>query len=572
MKAFAALYLELDASTSTLHKVDAMARYLRAAPPEDAAWAVYFLAGGKPRQLVPSSRLRELAASAAGIPAWLFEESYAAVGDLAETIAHLVPDGMEDDLTGLAEWMNERLLPVRDADPDIQSQRLLGWWAHLDWNGRFVMNKLITGGLRVGVSKLLVARALAEVAGIDHKTLAQRMIGYTDPRTAPDADRFRALISPIDSPQARAQQRSHPYPFFLAHPLTDDLAQLGPASDWLVEWKWDGIRAQLVLRDGGCSIWSRGEELLTERLPEIEQAARQWVSQAGLGDSGVVLDGEVLAWDATQQRPLPFAALQKRIGRQRISASLLRQTPVIFVAYDLLEWGGEDWRDRPLQIRRRQLVQSLGDEEAAWSVQRLCLSPALNTDPLDWAGLAQHREAARGLGAEGLMLKHSNSSYGVGRTRTAGGLWWKWKLDPFSVDAVLIYAQRGHGRRASLYSDYTFAVWERQPDAEARLLPFAKAYSGLTDEEMKAVDAIIRRTTIESFGPVRSVTPSLVFEIGFEAIALSPRHKSGIAVRFPRILRWRQDKTIEQADSIESLRDLLLGSGAFQSIPAGVRQ
>ncbi len=573
MKAFAELYTELDASTSTLHKVDALERYLRRAPPADAAWAVYVLAGGKPRQAVPSRLMRAAAQEAAGLPDWLFEESYQAVGDLAETIAHLLPEAPADEDVGLSTWMGERLPSLRGAAPEDARATLRRWWAGLDWNGRFVLSKLITGGFRVGVSRLLVLRAIARVSGVDETLLAQRMIGWTDARAAPDAARFLALLAPADpSAPADPALAGHPYPFFLAHPLQADPATLGAPGDWLVEWKWDGIRAQLVLRVGGCWLWSRGEELVTERFPEIERAARALASALDPGGTGLVLDGELLAWDSAAQRPLPFAALQKRVTRKTLTAAVLRESPTAFIAYDLLERDGEDWRGRP-QAERRAALEAIVVRAA---VPGLMASPRV--EAADWPALAALRETSRERGVEGFMLKRASAAYGIGRTKAeGGGDWWKWKVDPFTVDAVLVYAQRGHGRRASLYTDYTFAVWDRPADRDdptnpstRALLPFAKAYSGLTDEEIRRVDAVIRRTTVEKFGPVRSVTATLVFELGFEGIARSPRHKSGIAVRFPRMLRWRTDKPVEEADSIDALRAMLGGtSGASGILDSG---
>jgi DNA ligase-1 len=567
MKAFADLYAALDASTSTLHKLDALAQYLRRAPPEDAAWASYFLAGGKPRQVVASRLMREAALEATGLPEWLFEESYQAVGDLAETIAHLLPPPESIEDTGLARWMVERLLPLRGAEPELVRQALREAWSHLDWNGRFVLGKLITGSFRVGVSRLMVVRALARVAGIDEKVVAQRMIGYTDARRVPDAERWLALVAPLPADGAPSgAPDGQPYPFFLAHPLQQAPEGLGTPADWLVEWKWDGVRAQLVVRAGRVWLWSRGEELVTDRFPEIERAALAWAQVSAPGGEGVVLDGEVLAWDAAAARPMSFAALQTRIARRTLGPAVLRAAPAVFLAYDLLEWRGEDWRARP-QAERRARLETLivgppDDRDAVGAAPRLMLSPRV--EAASWAALAVMREASRARGVEGFMLKRLGAAYGVGRTRADGADWWKWKVDPYTVDAVLVYAQRGHGRRASLYTDFTFAVWDREPpaqgdaDAPARaLLPFAKAYSGLTDEEMRRVDAIVRRTTIEKFGPVRSLAPTLVFELGFEGIARSPRHKSGIAVRFPRMLRWRTDKTPAEADWIGTLRDML---------------
>ncbi|RPH44420.1 MAG: ATP-dependent DNA ligase [Burkholderiales bacterium] len=565
MKAFAELYTELDASTSTLHKVDALERYLRRAAPADAAWAVYVLAGGKPRQAVPSRLMREAAQEAAGLPDWLFEESYQAVGDLAETIAHLLPEAPAAEDVGLSVWMGERLPSLRGAAPEEARATLRRWWAGLDWNGRFVLSKLITGGFRVGVSRLLVLRAIARVSGLDEKLLAQRMIGWTDARAAPDAARFLALVAPADpSAPADPALAGHPYPFFLAHPLQADPSTLGPSADWLVEWKWDGIRAQLVLRAGRVWLWSRGEELVTERFPEIERAGRALAAALDAGGAGLVLDGEVLAWDEAGGRPLPFAALQKRVTRKTLTPAVLRESPAAFVAYDLLEHQGADWRGRP-QAERRATLEAL---VAGAAVPGLRVSPRVEAD--GWTALAALRETSRERGVEGFMLKRASAAYGIGRTKAeGGGDWWKWKIDPFTVDAVLVYAQRGHGRRASLYTDYTFAVWDRPADAgdaagPRALLPFAKAYSGLTDDEIRRVDAVIRRTTVEKFGPVRSVTPTLVFELGFEGIARSPRHKSGIAVRFPRMLRWRTDKPVTEADSIDVLRAMMAGAPAAE--------
>jgi DNA ligase-1 len=563
VKRFARLYAELDASTATGAKVDALRRYLAEAAPADAAWAVYFLAGGRPRQLVPSGLLRTLACERAGIPDWLFEECYQAVGDLAETIAHVLPLAAAESELGLATWVEERLLPLRGADPATQAERVAACFDELDAVGRFLFVKLIGGGFRVGVSKLLVQRALAEHAGIDAKRIAQRMMGYTDMRATPDAAAFERLVAEGDA--AARVDAGQPYPFFLAHALDvapREFAQrLGEPADWLVEWKYDGIRAQVVKRAHQVWIWSRGEELVTERFPEV-------VAPAQALPDGCVLDGEIVVW--IDGRPAPFNLLQQRIGRKTLNRRVLADAPVTFIAYDLLEWQGEDWRARPQHERRAQL-------EAVLAGSTLRLSP-LESRP-DWGGLAVLREQARERGVEGFMLKHRDARYGSGRTK-ADGTWWKWKIDPLSVDAVLIYAQAGHGRRASVYTDYTFAVWSRAPrdagEAAAavaaierrepaapealQLVPFAKAYSGLTDAEFASVDRVIRQTTLEKFGPVRSVRPTLVFELGFEGINRSARHKSGIAVRFPRMLRIRADKPLHEADTLATLERLLGGA------------
>ena len=554
MKAFAALYRELDATTSSLAKQAALQRYLHAAAPEDAAWAVYFLAGGKPRQLVPTKLLRLLAQEAAGLPEWLFDESYEAVGDLAETISLLLPPPTEAHDLGLAVWIEQHLLPLRRTPPDELADTLRSQWRQLAADERLVYFKLMTGSFRVGVSRLQVTQALAAVGGLDPKRVAQRLMGYTHISGQPSAADYAALIGAENDSELNQKTSGQPYPFFLAHPFNQPVEQfdalLGPPADWIVEWKWDGIRAQLVKRGGAVSLWSRGEELVTDRFPELAAMG------AALPD-GTVVDGEIVVWHRDEALPgdpgrvKSFAELQRRIGRKTLGPKLLREIPVVLLGYDLLEWEGRDLRAMPQHARRAlfdDLVVQLGHPQ-------LLASPKLAGD--SWADLARQREAARSMGVEGMMLKQRHAQYGVGRTKDVG-TWWKWKIDPLSIDAVLIYAQRGHGRRASLYSDYTFAVWDGPPEQpDRRLVPFAKAYSGLTDVEMGRVDAVIRKTTIESFGPVRSVRPTLVFELGFEGIAKSARHKSGIAVRFPRMLRWREDKTVAEADSLETLAALL---------------
>ena len=546
MKAFADLYTRLDTTTSSNSKLSFLQDYFRVATPADAAWAVYFLAGGRPRRVVPTKLLRELAIQSSGLPPWLFEESYEAVGDLAETITLLLPLSQNTSSEGLALWVEDRLLPLRSAVPDQLVAQLLPLLHQLDRASQLVFIKLITGSFRVGVSRLLVTRALAALTGIDAKRIAQRMVGYTDISARPTAALYERLIAAAGDDLQDARDPGQPYPFFLAHALQTDVtafdAQLGAPAQWQVEWKWDGIRAQLVKREGQIWIWSRGEELVTERFPELAALA------AHVPD-GTVLDGEIVVWKDAQVQP--FALLQQRIGRKTLGAKLLAQVPVAMLAYDLLEWQGVDVRQQIQAARREQLEKLIVNV----SDPQLQISTVLKGD--SWADFSLQRAQARNLGVEGLMLKNVSAQYGVGRTKDMG-IWWKWKIDPYTVDAVLIYAQAGHGRRASLYTDFTFAVWDA-PDgvADRKLVPFAKAYSGLTDAEMRQVDAIIRKTTVEKFGPVRSVTPTLVFELGFEGISLSTRHKSGIAVRFPRMLRWRQDKPLNEADTLESLKALL---------------
>ena len=543
MREFARLYAELDETTATNRKLDALQNYFSSAAPENAAWAVYFLAGGKPRQAVPSKLLRQFAIEYAGLDEWLFDESYNAVGDMAETIAHILPPPSKQSDIGLAEWMQERIGPLRGADPATIRESLFSFWDELDWRERFLLVKLIGGGFRVGVSKLLVTRALSAIAAVDSKLIAQRLMGWTDGSVRPTASRFLQLIAG-QSDDEHKLRGGQPYPFFLAHQLQGEPSALGELADWQAEWKYDGIRAQLVRRGGQNYLWSRGEDLITERFPELAALRLP---------EGTVVDGEVLIWSAGDG-PAPFADLQKRIGRKTLSAGLLAELPAVLVCYDLLEENGVDLRAVP-QHERRTLLEALVKEAA---------QPQLKISPLvqaaNWDELAAIRKESRARGVEGMMLKATQAQYGVGRTKDVG-TWWKWKVDPYSIDAVLIYAQAGHGRRASLYTDYTFAVWDLDDAGERKLVPFAKAYSGLTDAEIAVVDNAIRKTTIEKFGPVRQVAPTMVFEIGFEGIALSSRHKAGIAVRFPRILRKRDDKPVEDADTLDTLKGLLAAAG-----------
>lgn len=564
MKAFAKLYAKLDATTSSNAKLGALHEYFLAAAPADAAWAVYFLSGGRPRQIVPTKLLREFTLSVSGVPPWLFEECYQAVGDLAETMTLLLPKSLHTSNEGLAEWIEHHLLPLRGLPSELLTRQLLPLLNQLDQQSQLVCIKLITGSFRVGVSRLLVTRALASVADIDAKRIAQRLVGYTDLSARPTAAHYLTLIAPV-SEAGDERMAGQPYPFFLAHalqiPTNEFQLSIGQPDNWQVEWKWDGIRSQLVKRDGEIWVWSRGEELVTDRFPELK------VLVDYLPD-GSVIDGEIVVWKhkknnvdialnianielSNVNQVQTFALLQQRIGRKTLTAKILENIPVVMLAYDLLEWQGEDWRSKSQSTRREQLQKIVAQ----------CNQPQLKISALltgeSWQDLDRQRAASRNLGVEGMMLKLKDAQYGVGRTKDVG-VWWKWKIDPYTVDAVLIYAQTGHGRRASLYTDYTFAVWDAsENEAEPKLVPFAKAYSGLTDAEMREVDAIIRKTIVEKFGPVRSVTPTMVFELGFEGIALSSRHKSGIAVRFPRMLRWRKDKPIAEADTLKTLQALL---------------
>lgn len=527
MRRFAELYDAIDATTATGGKIAALVSYFRDAPPADAAWAVAFLTGRRPKRLVRAPDLRNWAASAVDIPEWLFEECHAQAGDLAETISLLLPESERDTEESFAWWVEERLLPLGGMPADAQRASLLHAWERLSGTSRFLFNKLLTGSFRVGVSDGLVVRALAETSGLSTETIAHRLMGAWEP----SADWFTSLVGT----ETTDADWSRPFPFYLAYPLEQGPESLGDVSEWQVEWKWDGIRGQLVRRRGRTFLWSRGEDLLSGRFPEIETAA-EWLPD------GTVLDGEILAW--RDGGPLPFSELQRRIGRKTVGRKLLADVPCHLLVYDCLEAEGVDLRDRPI-VERRAIAEAI--------VARLPAGAPLSTSPtLDvrsWDDVTLARGGAREAVAEGLMLKRRASPYGVGRRV---GDWWKWKVQPLSVDAVLVYAQGGSGRRAGLFTDYTFAVWDGD-----KLVPFAKAYSGLTDAEIRKVDAFVRRNTLEKFGPVRTVKPELVFELAFEGIQLSTRHKSGIAVRFPRIARMRPDKPASEADSLDTVRALL---------------
>jgi DNA ligase-1 len=533
MKEFTQLYVELDQTNKTNEKIEAMRFYFERAAPEDAAWAFYFLSGRKPRQIIPSAKLRAWAIEKAGIPEWLYEESRDTVGDGAETIALLLPNNKTDDSTPLHVLVEQELLPLRGADEETQYKAVTEAWARMDYSERLVYNKLITSAFRLGVSQQLVLRALALVSEMPVDVLAHRAMGTWEPT----AEFYRSLINP--ELEADETPIARPYPFHLAHQIEGQPEALGEVSDWQVEWKWDGIRAQVIKRQGQVFMWSRGEDLITERFPEIAQAAE------ALPD-GTVIDGEVLPW--FDRRVMPFTELQRRIGRKNLSAKILSEVPVVLQAYDLIELDGRDIREFELRDRRDNLervVSDLGGET---------IFVTESVEAADWGDLALLREKSRDLGVEGFMLKRRSSPYRVGRHK---GDWWKWKIDPLTIDAVLTYAQKGTGKRANLFTDLTFGVWH-----DGNLVTFAKAYSGLTDAEIRVVDRFVRDNTLQTFGPVRMVKPELVFEIGFEAIQRSSRHKSGVAVRFPRILRQRDDKTIEQADSLQSIYDML---DSFQS-------
>ncbi|MEM8756904.1 MAG: ATP-dependent DNA ligase [Planctomycetota bacterium] len=570
MKRFAELFERLDRTTSTTARLAALRWYFEGEPPHDAAWGLYFLIGEKLRRLVPSKALRLWCRQRAGVDRELFAECYAAVGDSAETIALLIdaaPDGgaieserepeqqlmliapdaeerPQPDAGGLAWWVESRLESLRGLEQPRQIALIDRWTGELTSTELFLVIKMLTGAMRIGVSRTLVERALSQIAGVEQAVIAHRLSGAWTPGPG--------TLGRLLSPDAGEADRSRPYPFFLASPavppeLPEGVAsevelierELGSAEDWIAEWKWDGIRAQLIVRDGAVFLWSRGDENLTERFPEVTSAA------AGLADG--VLDGELLCWDHESDRPLPFGVLQRRIGRTAITPGVLRTAPAVFLAYDLLEHSGADTRERPIEDRLELL------DATVRSVDHRSLRLGERFVFESWTDAETKRSESRSLGVEGLMLKRRGSVYRSGRRR---GDWWKWKIDPMTIDAVLTYAQPGSGRRAGLLTDYTFAVW----DGEGRsreLVTVTKAYSGLTDDEFRTIDRWLRANTLERFGPVRRVEPAQVFELAFEGVQSSERHRAGIALRFPRMKRWRTDKPAEQADTLDALRAMM---------------
>ena len=541
MKQFAALVYTIGTSTKTNEKLQALQDYFATAPAKDMVWVIAVFTGRRPKRIVNSTFLKDLCINICDIPFWLFEECYHTVGDLGETIALLLPEAENVNATEkkLSFYLEHFISILKESD-EIKKAFILDCWQQMDRNEKFVFNKLITGGFRIGVSQTIMVKALAKTKDVSPSIIAHRISGNWDPATTIADDLLSESSSTID--------HSKPYPFYLSYAVEGEPADLGDITEWTAEWKWDGIRGQIIKRNNELFVWSRGEELVTEKFPEYHDFA------AALPE-GLVLDGEIICLDTSAGdgivRPLPFAVLQTRIGRKNISKKQLIEAPVRFIAYDILEYEGKDCRDEPF-INRRNLL-----EQIVYNIQHpyLLISPTLQVN--DWQQLHIQRATSREKGSEGLMLKRNSSPYLSGRKK---GDWWKWKIDALTIDAVMIYAQKGHGRRSNLFTDYTFAVKDGD-----KLVSFAKAYSGLTDKEFAQVDAFVKRNSIEKFGPVRTVKPELVFEIAFEGIAASNRHKSGVALRFPRISRWRTDKKADEINTLDDLKAILLSRQGFDS-------
>lgn len=539
MKNFAQLIKTLDSTNKTNLKVQALADYFAITNHKDKVWTIAILSHRRPPRPVNTTFLREWASQLANIPLWLFEESYHIVGDLAETIALVVPSAKSSADKTLTQFLEE-MIALKKKSEEEKREYLFENWKVLDYYERFVFTKLITGGFRIGVSQKLMTRALSKATEIDEDILAYKLMGNWDPNKIS----FQELILE----ENESDYLSKPYPFYLAYAVENEIEDFGDVTEWSAEHKWDGIRSQTIIRNDEIFVWSRGEELVTDKYPEFEIFVETI-------PNGTVIDGEILPYPNGQIGT--FNDLQTRIGRKKVSKALLEKVPVILKAYDLLEWEGQDIRSQPFIERRKileRLYKSITDRSSnPFSNLPLQLSETMHFP--SWKEVAEERERSREVHSEGLMLKRKDSPYLVGRKK---GDWWKWKVDPLTIDAVLTYAMRGHGRRSNLFTDYTFALWDEKENGEKELVTFAKAYSGLTDAEFRQVDAWIKKNTLERFGPVRSVTPNHVFEIAFEGIALSKRHKSGVATRFPRILRWRQDKTIHEANSLEDLKKMIV--------------
>lgn len=524
---FANLVYELGTHTKTNDKLDALVNYFAIADPKDKVWMIALFSGRRPRRTISGTKLAEWCAELVGLPLWLFAESYHTVGDMSETIALLIPgNSPQQQSTKSLSWYVEKFLELEKAGEIAKKEFIIQSWKELNSRERFVFNKLLSSTFRVGVSQNMMVNALAKTVNLEPSVIAHRISGNWDPSSTP----FHELLSE----ESTIIDHSKPYPFYLAYALEDTPAGLGDPQEWQAEWKWDGIRGQIIKRNGLLFVWSRGEDLITDKFPEYQLLVQKL-------PEGTVIDGEILP--VRNGEVLNFNVLQTRIGRKNVTKKQLVEAPAGIFAYDLLEYNGEDIRSWPLQERRQKLAAIVADA----GIPQLILSPIVEFS--NWEELAAKREISREHNSEGIMLKRKSSPYQVGRKR---GDWWKWKIDPLTIDAVMVYAQKGSGRRSNLYTDYTFAV--RDGD---KLVPFTKAYSGLTDKEFAQVDNFVKRNSLEKFGPVRTVKPGLVFEIAFEGIAASNRHKSGVALRFPRIARWRQDKPPSEINTLDDLKKML---------------
>lgn len=527
LELFAQLVSELSSSTKTNDKLQSLTDYFAVASGNDKVWVIAIFSGRRPRRTISSRLMREWCAEITSYPAWLLDECYSTVGDLAETLALLLPETKKDNQVNKSlSYYLETFISIEKQDETVRKKFIIESWNGMNRDERFVFNKLITGSFRIGVSQKTIVNALAKTIELSSSVIAHRISGNWDPSTTSFDDLLSESASVTDF--------SKPYPFYLAYALDEEPENLGNPIEWQAEWKWDGIRGEMIKRNNELFVWSRGEELMTDKFPEY------YILKDLLPD-GIVLDGEIIP--AVDGKPLPFSVLQTRIGRKNIGKKQLQEAPICFFAYDLLEYNGMDIRSLALRERREKL------EEIILPLKNNSIKIPEIINFTSWKELSEIRNKSREMNSEGLMLKRKISGYKVGRKR---GDWWKWKIDPLTIDCVMIYAQKGSGRRSNLYTDYTFAVKDGD-----HLVAFTKAYSGLTDQEFAQVDNFVKRNSIEKFGPVRTVKPELVFEIAFEGIAASNRHKSGVALRFPRMSRWRHDKTVDEINTLDDLKQML---------------
>lgn len=525
MKHFAELINALESTNKTNAKIDAIIDYLERAPDEDKLWFIALFTGKRPKRNVNTNYMKEWALEITKLPFWLFQESYSSVGDLGETLSLILPPPTKKIEKSLSEWMND-IIDLKNKTDVEKKEFVLNSWNGLDYTERLIFNKLLGGSFRIGVSDKTLINALTKFSGQEASALTHSLMG----KWQPDEISFKELISA----EKINPDNSKPYPFCLAYPLEKELNELGTPEEWQIEYKWDGIRGQIIRRNDEVFIWSRGEELITEQFPEIKETVQNM-------KGNFVVDGEILA--VKDGKVLNFNELQKRLNRKTLTKKMLSEIPIEVFTYDLLELENNDLREKSIASRRAMLEELLLNENP----ENIKISPVIEFE--NWEDLNQIRENSREINSEGLMLKQKNSPYHSGRKK---GDWWKWKINPLTIDAVLIYAQKGSGRRSAYYTDYTFAVKK-----DDKLVTIAKAYSGLTDKEIMEVSKFVNKNAIEKFGPVRTVKAELVFEIAFEGIGFSNRHKSGVALRFPRIVRWRKDKTVDEIDDIEEIKKLI---------------
>ena len=525
MEFFSKLFHDLDSTTKTNIRLDFLVDYLTTADPKDAIWVCWFLNGKRIKGAIKSSELKELASDYSGFPLWLVEECHDNVGDLAETISLLVGDAVvPSNVIGLNSIVDRYIRSLVGMSLDEKRDRLREAWKTFRSEDSLPFHKLLTGGFRMGISSGNLYKALARVGNVEPAVIAQRLSGNWNPGSL--------TLDDILQPSSSDSRFCVPFPFCLAHPLQEEPYTLGDCNDWQVEWKWDGIRAQLIINSGLSMLWSRGDESVGNSFPEIIEASK-------LIPHDICLDGEILPWGIDGVGH--FSELHKRIGRKSPGFSILERIPTRFMAYDILACDNQDLREKPLSFRREKLEKLLAGLPPNFPIGLTSLVYGK-----DWSTFARLRKESRRRRVEGFMLKRKKSSYATGRVK---GGWFKWKVDPFLADMVLVSAQMGHGKRANLYSDYSFAGW-----CNGELFTVAKAYSGLSNEEIEDIDDFIRKNISGKFGAVRGVKPKLVFEIAFEGVNISSRHKSGIALRFPRIKRWRKDKLPNDACTLDEIR------------------